>query len=222
MNVQSIIPPLLNPFGFNPISGTGYSPFGGPIPYGGFGAPYTIGLALPKSLDSYGSTGQSTPGYSLKDSGGGLVSVGTATDQRGGTVVTAALNTPKRGIIAFQSAPPSGLTLTDAAPAQPGALPTLTGSTGKPVPYSVATDQYGGAVLQIQLSDANGKSTKLYSQIDSLGFPISGGPASTDSATPRLPAFSSNPDLTASSTLQLPKSIRPFETPPLGTGGFLI
>jgi len=222
MNVQSIIPPLLNPFGTNPVSGLGYSPFGGPVPFGGFDAPYTIGLAFPKSSLSYGATGQSAPGSSLKDQAGNLVSVGTATDGQGGTVVIATLSAAKGGIAAFQSAPPSGLAVTGAPPAQPNALPVLTDSTGKPVPYAVGTDQYGGAVLQIQLSDATGKATTLYSQVDSLGYPISGGPAPSGSTPARLPAFSASPTLTPTASLELPTSIRPFATPPLGAGGFLI
>jgi len=87
------------------------------------------------------------------------------------------------------------------------------------VPYAVSTDQYGGAVLRIQLSDANGKSTTLYSQVDSLGLPVSGG---TAPSAPRLPAFSANPTLTPTASPELPKSIHPFATPPLGAGGFLI
>lgn len=42
MNVQAINPPLLNPFGLNKVSDAGFSPFGGPVPLGGFGAPYVI------------------------------------------------------------------------------------------------------------------------------------------------------------------------------------
>ncbi|MEJ0072149.1 MAG: hypothetical protein WDO24_29385 [Pseudomonadota bacterium] len=180
MNVHSLNPPLLNPFGLNPVSGLGYSPYGGPVPLGGFGAPYTIGIKQPASLFNYSSTGASQLSYSLKDQAGGLVSVGTATDAKGATVLTATLNTSKGSIIAFQSASPSGLTSTGTRPAN---LPSVTDSTRKAVPYSVAYDQYGGAVLQIQLTDVNGKSTKLYSQVDSLGFPISGGPAATRTST---------------------------------------
>lgn len=214
------IPPLLNPFGVNPVSGVGFSPFGGPLPFGGFDAPYKIGLALPQAAPaSYGSTGQSTPTYSLKDQAGGLVSVGTATDLHGGTVVTAALTTAKGGIIPFQSAPPSGLSLTRAPSAPSGALPALTDSAGKPVPYSVATDQHGGAVLQIRLTDVTGKSTALYSQVDSLGIPLDGAPASSAA---RLPAFSASPALTPTATPQLPKSIQPFATPSVPSNGFLI
>jgi hypothetical protein len=183
MNVHSIVPPLLNPFGFNPVSGLGYSPFGGPVPFGGFGAPYSIGLALPQSSFGYGATAQRSLSFSLKDQAGSLVSVGTATDHKGATVVTATLNTTKGGIIAFQSAPPSGLTLTSTRGTPSANLPSLTDSTGKAVTYGVSNDQYGGSVLQIHLSDLNGKSTTLYSQVDSLGFPISGGPSPTASTS---------------------------------------
>jgi hypothetical protein len=110
------------------------------------------------------------------------VSVGTATDGKGATVITASLSTTKGSIIGFQSAPPSGLVLTNKAPAHPTVLPIVKDSTGKSVPTTVGYDQYGGAVLQIQLTDLNGKSTKLYSQVDSLGFPLSGGPAPTASS----------------------------------------
>jgi hypothetical protein len=216
MNVPFIVPPLLNPFGLNPVSGVGFSPYGGPLPFGGFDAPYTIGLALPKSPASYGSTGQSPPTYSLKDQAGGLVSVGTATDSHGATVVTAALGTTNGSIVPFQSAPPSGLRLSSAPPALPVALPTLTDSVGKPVPYAVGRDQHGGAVLEIQLSDVNGKSTTLYSQVDSLGIPLGGAPAT------RLAAFSASPALKANATPQLPKSIQPFATPSVPSTGFLI
>jgi hypothetical protein len=160
MNVHALNPPLLNPFGLNPISGLGYSPFGGPVPLGGFGAPYTIGLRPPMGLFNYTATGQSQLSFSLKDQAGKLVSVGTATDTKGATVITAALNTTKGSIIGFQSAPPSGLTLTGRPPAHPTVLPTVADSAGKAVPTSVSYDQYGGAVLQIQLNDVNGRSTR--------------------------------------------------------------
>src|SRR5579862_7774395 len=143
MNVHLLNPPLLNPFGLNPVSGLGYSPFGGPVPLGGFGAPYSIGLKPPVGgLFNYTATGKTQLSFSLKDQAGGLVSVGTATDTKGATVVTATLNTTKGSIIAFQSAPPSGLTLTGKPPAHPTVLPTVTSSTNKAVPYSVAYDQY--------------------------------------------------------------------------------
>jgi hypothetical protein len=52
-------PPLLNPFGVNKASGVGFSPFGGPVPLGGFGAPYVIevkpprfGLFMPSGMDA--------------------------------------------------------------------------------------------------------------------------------------------------------------------------
>jgi hypothetical protein len=67
MNVQAINPPLLNPFGLNKVSGAGYSPFGGPVPLGGFGAPYVIAIKPPPGLfakpdsDSSGSSKTGAP-----------------------------------------------------------------------------------------------------------------------------------------------------------------
>jgi hypothetical protein len=48
MQIQQLNPPLLNPFGVNKVSGIGFSPFGGPVPLGGFGAPYVIEVKPPK------------------------------------------------------------------------------------------------------------------------------------------------------------------------------
>jgi hypothetical protein len=47
MQIQ-INPPLLNPFGVNKASGVGFSPYGGPVPLGGVGAPYVIAIKAPK------------------------------------------------------------------------------------------------------------------------------------------------------------------------------
>ncbi len=182
MNVSALFH-ATSPFGLSAVSGFGHSPFGGLLPFGSFGPPFIVGIAPPPPLLlPYGATGTAPLGVSLKDSGGSLVSVGSATDAHGATVITAALNSSKGGIIGFQSAPPAGLTLTGHAPATPPVLPSVTDSAGKAVPYSVGYDQYGGAVLQIQLTDLNGKSTKLYTQVDSLGYPVSGGPAPTASS----------------------------------------
>ena len=176
MNVLGV-----SPYGLSPVSGYGQSPFGGLAPFGSISL--NIGLAPPPPiLLPYGSSGTAPVGTSLRASSGGLVSVGTANDQAGHTVITATLGSTRGGIIGFQSAPPTGLALTNTPPAHPGALPTVTDSTGKIVPYSVSYDQYGGAVLQIQLTDINGRTTKLYSQVDSLGYPVSGGPPATASA----------------------------------------
>src|SRR5581483_5978327 len=98
MDLRAIVPALLNPFGFNSISGTGYSPYGGPLPFGGFGAPYTIGVALPKGIAGYAASGKTALSYSLRAAGGGLVSVGSATDHAGASVLTATVNTSKGGI----------------------------------------------------------------------------------------------------------------------------
>lgn len=171
------------PFALNAVSGFGASPFGGLAPFGSLGPPFFVGLGPPPPLLlPYGASGVVQAGTSLKSSSGSLVSVGTATDHGGNTVVTATLGTSRGGIIAFQSAPPAGLTLSSTPPAHPGVLPNLTDSKGKAVPFSVSYDQYGGAVLQIRLSDLNGRTTKLYTQVDSLGYPISGGPAPNASA----------------------------------------
>jgi len=181
MTINSV--QFVSPFALSPVSGFGQSPFGGLLPFGSFGPPFFFGLAPPPPLLlPYGATGVAPVGTSLKDSGGNLVSVGTARDQAGNTVVTATLASNRGGVIGFQSAPPSGLTLNGNPPAQPPSLPRLTDAAGKTVPYTVAYDQYGGAVLRIQLSDINGGNTTLYSQVDSLGYPVSGGPPPNASA----------------------------------------
>src|SRR5579871_515252 len=172
MNVNGLFAPP-GPFGLSAVSGFGQSPFGGLPPFGSISL--NIGLAPPPPLLlPYGASGVVQVGTSLKASTGSLVSVGSATDQAGNRVITATLGSTKGGIIGFQSAPPSGLNLTRTPPAHPSALPTISDSTGKTVPYSVSYDQYGGTVLQIQLTDLNGRTTKLYSQVDSLGYPVSG------------------------------------------------
>jgi hypothetical protein len=167
MNVSPLGPPP-GPFSLSPVSGFGASPFGGLAPFGSFGPPFFFGLAPPPPLLlPYGATGVVQVGASLKDAGGNLVSVGTAKDQAGNTVITATLATNKGSVIGFQSAPPAGLTLNGTPPAHPGTLPTLTDAAGKTVPYTVKYDQYGGAVLSIKLTDLTGGSTTLYSQVGS-------------------------------------------------------
>jgi hypothetical protein len=212
MNVGGLFYPQIQPFGLRGVAGNAGVPFGGFPPVGGSRLPFHVGVAPPiPVLLIYGASGKpAAPAYSLEDSAGNLVSVGSATDSGGATVLTASLNTTRGGIIGFQSAPPSGLTLDGKPPATPPRLPAVSDSQGAPVPYGVAFDQYGGAVLSVNLTDQNGRSTTFYSQVDSLGYPIGGGPAPD---TARLPAFSTNPALTENAQTQLPASLQPFATP---------
>lgn len=139
---------------------------------GSFGSPFSVGAASPPIVIIYNQSANTQGGGNLlKDLANNFVSIGNAVDQSGNTVVTASLNTSNGGIVGFQSAPPSGLNLTSVPPANfpLGALPSLTDSSGKHVPANLLYDQFGGSVLQIQLTDANGHITNFYSQVDSGG-----------------------------------------------------
>jgi len=63
MQIQ-LNPPLLNPFGINKVSGAGFSPFGGPVPLGGFGAPYVIQVK-PPAFGPFHPTGMPTTPTSI-------------------------------------------------------------------------------------------------------------------------------------------------------------